>query len=143
DAPLYVSARTGKVLPKGDWLYAQYLARAFLEGAPGVAPSPAAPMADCCTAATYAVLNAPGSPVTDEERLTAFDGEFNAVNRLLPVYKVSFGRADGIRVYVETVQDCFALAVDNRRAAFNKVFEYIHTYQWLNFLGQGRLVVEG
>ncbi|HTJ13030.1 MAG TPA: PepSY domain-containing protein [Dinghuibacter sp.] len=142
DVPSYVSARTGQMLPKGDWLYAQYLARAFLEGTPGRAAAPSAPLPDCCTAATYAVLNAAGSPVTDEVRLTAFDEGYNPVNRLLPVYKVSFGRADGIRVYVETAQDRFALAVDNRRAAFNRVFEYIHTYQWLSFLGRGRLVAE-
>lgn len=118
DIPLYISARTGKVLPKGDWLYAQYLARLFLEG-----PQSA-------------------TAVKDEIRLTSFDDEYNEVNRVLPVYRVSFDRPDGIRLYVETLQDRFAFAVDNRRASFNRVFEYIHTYRWLGFLGKGRLVAE-
>jgi hypothetical protein len=163
DIPLYLSALTGKTLPKGDWLYARYLARQFLEGPHGAAPSkdtamgagmvmagmgpsamgaPMTGMADCCSAATSSVLNARGSRVTDEVRLTHFDGEYNDINRVLPVYKVSFGRGDGIRIYVETIQDRFAFAVDNRRAAFNRVFELIHTWSWLDFLGKGRLVFE-
>ena len=122
DIPLYISARTGKVLPRGDWLYAQHLARLFLEGAPR----------DTAIAAK----------VKDEIRLTGFDDEYSEVNRVLPVYRVSFERPDGIRLYVETLQDRFAFAVDNRRASFNRVFEYVHTYQWLDFLGKGRLVAE-
>jgi hypothetical protein len=170
DIPQYLSTVTGKVLPGGDWLYAQYLARQFLEGPEpggssrnaagplGMAPSTAgasipaagvamsapmvAGMPDCCGAATSSVLNARGSKVTDEIRLTHFDGEYNDINRIIPVYKVSFDRGDGIRIYVETMQDRFAFAVDNKRAAFNRVFELIHTYSWLDFLGEGRLVVE-
>ena len=148
DVPLYISARTGKVLPRGDWLYAQYLARIFLEGARSAqraGPSMGAStptMPDCCNAATASVLCAPGAKVKDEVRLADFDDEYNEVNRVLPVYRVSFNRPDGIRIYVETLQDRFAFAVDNRRASFNRVFEYIHTYQWLDFLGKGRLVVE-
>src|ERR1700744_531959 len=32
DIPMYISPRTGKTLPRGDYLYARYLARQFLEG---------------------------------------------------------------------------------------------------------------
>jgi hypothetical protein len=164
DVPVYISTRTGKVLPKGDYLYAQYLARQFLEGQSRMAgPLPptedmgagsmvrpvsmtinmdmVSSMPDCCNAATSAVLNAKGSKVSDETRLESFDEEYAEVNRLLPVYKVAFDRPDGMRIYVETVQDRFALAVDDRRAALNKVFQYIHTYQWLDFLGRGKQVV--
>ncbi|HEY6899160.1 MAG TPA: hypothetical protein VI233_00895 [Puia sp.] len=147
NVPVYLSARTGKVLPKGDYLYAQYIARQFLEGQPHRAERQergGAGMAepDCCNAATLAVVNARGSKVLDETRLEAFDEEYAEVNRLLPVYKVAFDRPDGMRIYVETVQDRFALAVDNRRASFNRVFQFIHTYQWLDFLGKGRPVAE-
>jgi PepSY-associated TM region len=97
---------------------------------------------DCCNAATSSILNARGSKVVGAVRLTDFSEEYNEVNRLMPVYRVAFDRPDGIRIYVETTQDRFALAVDNRRAAFNRVFEYIHTYQWLGFLGKGKQLVE-
>ena len=207
DVPVYLSTRTGRRLPNGDWLYAQWLARQFLEGpgamkgsevtgerkigsgageaddgrrgmhgnaAAGAAGATAdgpvgagemqrgmrmagmrnrteamqmtvelpSVMPDCCNAATASVLDAPGSKVQNVSRLTQFDEEYNEINRLLPVYKVSFNRPDGIRVYVETMQDRFSLAVDNRRGTFNKVFQFIHTYQWLDFLGAGKQVVE-
>lgn len=141
--PVYLSVRTGKVLARGDYLYAQYIARQFLEASPEAHSVSNLPGAnDCCNAATLAVMNAKGSKVLDEERFEAFDEEYPEVNRLLPVYKVVFDRPDGIRIYVETVQDRFALAVDNRRAAFNRVFQFIHTYQWLGFLGKGKQVAE-
>lgn len=179
DVPVYLSAKNGHKLYQGDWLYAQWLARQFLEGAPagqaadggvsggGAAAvaggTPAGPKAmanamamgamamtgamssgepDCCNAATSCVLNARGSRVVGAVRQTDYSEEYNEVNRLLPVYRVAFDRSDGIRIYVETTQDRFALAVDNRRAAFNHIFEYVHTYQWLGFLGKGKQIVE-
>ena len=170
DVPVYLSAKNGHKLYQGDWLYAQWLARQFLEGAPVGRAAPAGrgaardgtPMGpkamtagamimtsalssdepDCCNAATSSILNARGSKVVGAVRITDFSEEYNEVNRLMPVYRVAFDRPDGIRIYVETTQDRFALAVDNRRAAFNRVFEYIHTYQWLGFLGKGKQLVE-
>ena len=188
DVPVYLSARNGHKLYQGDWLYAQWLARQFLEGpdrasagsagsassaasagsiavatsagsagsassassadsiavatsaASDVSPGSDAGM-DCCGAAASSVLIARGARIVGAMRLTDFDEEYNAVNRLMPVYRVAFDRPDGIRIYVETVQDRYAMAVDNRRAAFNRIFEYIHTYQWLDFLGKGKQVV--
>lgn len=141
-APVYLSATNGKLLPSGDWLYAQYLARMFLEGVPH-----AAHMAmmkeeghDCCNAATDCVLNnTTGSKVANVSRLTAFDKEYKYVNRLLPVHKVTFNRADGIRIYVETTQDRFAFAMDNKRAAFDNIFQLLHTWSWLDALGNTKL----
>jgi len=148
--PVYLSTVNGKELTAGNWLYAQHLARQFLEGplSPGSseAPPPAAPDAaashDCCDAATSCVLNGSrGARVADASMITAFDKEYKSINRLLPVYKVSFERPDGIRIYVETTQDRFAFAMDNKRAAFDTVFRLLHNWDWLDVLGNGRLVV--
>jgi uncharacterized iron-regulated membrane protein len=150
-APVYLSVSNGKLLPSGDWLYAQYLARQFLEGPPKTAPAAnATPVAfvapdeesgyDCCNAATNCVLkNTSGSSVVNAHQLTAYDNEYKYVNRLLPVYKVSFNRPDGIRVYVETTQDRFAFAMDNRRAVFDNIFQLLHTWSWLDALGNTKL----
>ncbi|BAV08360.1 optional hypothetical component of the B12 transporter BtuN [Filimonas lacunae] len=146
----YYSALTGKRLKKGDVLYAQYLARLFLEGPPHAhdlgkhTPATDAPAThDCCDAATSCVLyNPTGAGVEDVTRVTDFDKEYKSINRLLPVYKVAFNREDGIRIYVETGQSRFALAVDNKRAAFTQFFTLVHTFGWLSFLGVGRLWVE-
>ena len=148
--PVYLSAVNGKELTAGNWLYAQYLARQFLEGplspdssaAPPVATSDAGTLHDCCDAATSCVLNgSKGSKVTDASMLTAFDKEYKSINRLLPVYKVGFERSDGIRIYVETTQDRFAFAMDNKRAAFDTVFRLLHTWDWLDVLGKGKLAL--
>lgn len=142
--PVYISTRTGKLLKRGDWLYAQYLARQFLEGSRQKQPQQAAaPVHDCCDAAALCVLaDTTGSQVTAAVRLTQFDNEYKSINRLLPVYKVSFDRPDGIRVYVETMQDRFAFAMDNRRALLDTIFRLVHTWGWLSFLGNGKYLVE-
>ena len=160
--PVYLSCTNGNVLPAGDWLYAQYLARHFLEGgsvggprmemraapihvvlasAHVVVPAETAP--DCCGAATECVLNpARGAKVANVSLLNGYDNEYKSINRLLPVYRVSFDRPHGIRIYVETTQDRFSFAMDNRRAVFDEIFRLFHTWGWLDGLGKGRMVVE-
>jgi hypothetical protein len=139
--PLYISCTNGKVLPMGDWLYAQWLARYFLEG--GGSHGVAGPIDDCCGAATDAVLHpATGAAVGNVSLLRDFDNEYKSINRLLPVYRVDFERADGIRIYVETTQDRFSFAMDRRRAAFDTFFRICHLWGWLDWLGRGRMAVE-
>jgi uncharacterized iron-regulated membrane protein len=147
-APVYLSATNGKLLPSGDWLYAQYLARSFLEGQPSSSPAATAtPVAmmeeeghDCCNAATACILNnTTGAKVANVSWLTAFDKEYKYVNRLLPVHKVTFNRPDGIRVYVETTQDRYAFAMDNKRAMLDNIFQWLHTWSWLDALGDTKL----
>lgn len=150
--PYYISTSTGKILRNGDWLYAQYLAKLFLEGqkkdstlknANTSSVSNTSATHDCCDAATECVLNAKsGSKVKNIAYVTSFSKEYNSINRLLPVYKVSFEREDGIRVFVETTQDRFGTAIDDKRYAFTIFFEFFHQMGWLNFLGKGRLIVE-
>lgn len=142
----YVSAATGRKLNKGDWLYAQYLARIFLEGSLTRKSSPdptVSTAADCCDAATTCVLKgAGGAPVDDIQLLDHYDGEYKSINRLLPVYKVSFKRKDGIRIYVETGQDRFSFATDNRRAAFTSLFAALHTWDWGERFGAIKTLIQ-
>lgn len=96
---------------------------------------------DCCNAATACVLtNITGHKVANVSRLTTFDKEYKFVNRILPVYRVAFNRPDGIRLYVETTQDRFAFAMDNKRAVFDTIFQWLHTWSWLDALGNTKLV---
>ncbi|MDB5030324.1 PepSY domain-containing protein [Mucilaginibacter sp.] len=150
----YLSAKTGNILAKGDWLYAQYIARLFLEGAPKSAKNkipqmempvgmPIGGAMDCCGEAANTVLNnKTGAPIESASLITGFDKEYKSIYCLLPVYKVAFKRADNIRLYVETGQDRFAVAVDKNRAAFTTFFDLVHTWGWINFLGKGRILVE-
>jgi hypothetical protein len=164
----YYSAENGKLLPQGDELYARWLARQFLEGdeqAPAgtaankmlasLKPEPLPDGSttdaaealngdhDCCTNTMAAIMNnTRGAKVSNVSFIGQFDGEYKYVNRYLPAYKVSFDRADGVRIYVETAQDRFAFAVDNKRAAFDTFFSLFHTLSWLDFMGKGKHVVE-
>ena len=146
---IYLSTLNGKRLKKGDWLYAQYLARIFLYGENGKkntsekSAESNQPARDCCDAATVCVMMQTGnSKVKDVKLVTAFDNVYQTINRILPAYKVSFERADGIQVYVETLHDRFLFVADNKRILFSKFFSLVHTWAWLDFLGNGRLFVE-
>lgn len=123
DTLLYISSEDGKVLRNGDRLYAQYLAEIFLKGRSSFHKSSM-------------------SDVKDVSMITTFDNVYQAINRLLPVYEVSFERSDGIRIYVETAHDRFSFAADNKRAFFSNIFVLVHTWKWLAFLGTGKLLVE-
>lgn len=147
--PVYLAAANGKILKRGNWLYAQYLAKQFLEGQEktngnqqdSVANSKAEH--DCCDEAARCVLTTKkGAAVTEAILITSFDEEYKSINKILPVYKVSFNRTDGIRIYVETTQDRFCFAVDNQRALFNRLFVLIHSFGWLDFMGNYKLTIE-
>ncbi|NML19573.1 hypothetical protein HHL16_01750 [Pseudoflavitalea sp. G-6-1-2] len=164
EPPVYLSAKTGKQLRNGDQLYAQYIAKQFLQGQPkdvaakkqiaadasqpmqviaaSSIPPPAAASHDCCDAATNSVLaDTTGSLVESVQLIRNFDKEYKYINRLLPVYKVQFDRADGIRVYVETTQDRFAFVMDNKRATFDLFFGIFHTWDWMNAAGSFKYVL--
>ncbi|MEI7757884.1 MAG: hypothetical protein WCI80_02435 [Bacteroidota bacterium] len=154
DELIYLSVKNGKLLKKGDWIYAQYLARYFLEGelkadtsklvneAKSIIPNNST-ISDCCDAATACVLKPiKGTKIDNVHFIRSFDDEYKNINRVLPVYKVQFERKDGIRIYVETSQDRFAFAVDDKRALFTTIFSLIHTWEWLSFLGICRIYIE-
>ncbi|AYD47851.1 hypothetical protein D6B99_09770 [Arachidicoccus soli] len=107
-APEYLSAFTGKLLTNGDKLYAIYLAEHFL------------------TNGKTKVSIASVDTVND------FTTGYNVINKLLPVYRVIFNRADGIRIYVDTQQSRFSYASDKRRAWLNSAFIFLHTWSWMD-----------
>lgn len=143
--PVYLSCNDGKQLKNGDELYARHLAKQFLEG-----QSPTdvkldeqyfVPVSqhDCCDAAARMVLaDTVGADVNSVQRVKAFNDEYGEVNKILPVYKVAFERNDKIRVYVETIQDRFVYAVDDKRARFDAIFGMFHSWEWGNGLGSSK-----
>ncbi|RFM27083.1 PepSY domain-containing protein [Deminuibacter soli] len=162
---LYFSTLNGKLLNNGDALYARYLAKQFLEGngnaagkdnmqhrhmampatAAASVPQAAAPAAeeDCCSAASSMANDTQGgAAINNVSFVEGFTSEYKPINHLLPVYRVDFARADGIRIYVETAQSRFAFAVDHNRAAFDTFFQLFHTWSWIQFLGSGKFAVE-
>lgn len=101
----YYSANTGEILKDGDQKYAVWLARYFT--------------ADSASAIRSITLQ------------KAFDGQYQPINHLLPVWKVSFTRADGMDVYIETGQSRMGTFNNNTRKALLWLFEQLHTWDFL------------
>ncbi|WP_214069949.1 PepSY domain-containing protein [Mucilaginibacter sp. dw_454] len=105
----YYSAISGRILPGGDQQYAIYLARYFTQDST--------------------------SAIKSIKKQTSFDGQYQPINHLLPVWKVSLNRPDGMDIYVETSQSRMGTFNNNTRKAFLWIFEQFHTWQFLVDIG--------
>lgn len=101
----YFGAATGQEVPDGDRAYAEDVARYLL--------------ADSTSA------------VASAERLTQFTGEYKFINRLLPVWKITLARPDGMSVFIETGQSRLGTFNNHARATFLWVFGMLHNWDFL------------
>jgi len=104
----YYSAVDGNRLADGDAHYAERLTRYFLEDSI--------------------------SSVASIEKITEFTSEYRYVNRLLPVWKVSFNRSDNMDVYIDTEQTRLGTFNNNQRKAFLWIFGTFHNWEWLGYI---------
>ncbi|MFD1873262.1 PepSY domain-containing protein [Hymenobacter bucti] len=104
----YFSAATSRELPGGDQAYAEDVARYLL--------------ADSTSA------------VASAERLTHYTGDYKFINRLLPVWKITLARPDGMAVFVETGQSRMGTFNNHARATFLWVFGMMHNWDFLEAL---------
>ncbi|SDL17020.1 PepSY domain-containing protein [Siphonobacter aquaeclarae] len=111
---VYFDTKTGEQLEKGDIAYAGYLAQYF---------------------AGDRQSRVRVTPVT------SFTSEYRSVNRLLPVWKVSFDRPDGMDVYVDTEQSRLANYNERSRKVFLAVFNTFHTWEWLTSISHNTVRV--
>ncbi|MFA6085328.1 PepSY domain-containing protein [Mucilaginibacter sp.] len=113
----YFSADDGAPLKNGDQLYATFLARYFTQDS------------------TSAVKNS--------SLQKTFDAQYQPINRLLPVWKISFNRPDGMDVYIETSHSRMGTFNNNTRKTMLWFFEQFHTWAFLAAIGgeQFRIVV--
>jgi hypothetical protein len=101
----YFSAADGKQLLNGEHIYATYLGRFFLGDS--------------------------SSRIKSITQVSSFNGEYQYVNRLLPVWKLSFDRKDKMDIYVETAQSRLANYNDSNRKIFLWVFSNFHSYAFI------------
>lgn len=111
----YFNVRDGNRLPDGERRHAESLARHF-------SGEKSAPLA-----ATLLVHR--------------FDSDYLPVNRLLPVWRIGFGRPDGLAVYVDTEGDRLATLMDARKRTLQGLFRQLHTFAWLEEYRWPRLVL--
>ena len=98
EAPVYVDAASGAADPGADERFAAEIASAFLGGA----------------------------PVRKAGFLTAFDAEYIAIFRLLPVYRMEADDGRGTRLYVSTLTGSVARHTDDWLQLEADVFSNLH-----------------
>ncbi|MDX2227400.1 MAG: hypothetical protein SFY92_09965 [Verrucomicrobiae bacterium] len=101
--PAYVSAVDGRREDAMDGRYAAQIAADFLGGA----------------------------PVRQTAYLTAFNGEYLNIFRLLPVYRFDCADGKGTRVYVSTVTGTVTRHTDNRRQWEANLFSGLHKFHFI------------
>jgi len=101
----YYNATDGKPILNGDQQYAEWLARYFTR--------------DSVSAIKAITLQ------------KTFDGQYQPINHLLPVWKVSLNRPDGMDVYIETGQSRMGTFNNNTRKWMLCLFEQLHTWDFL------------
>ncbi len=105
----YFNAQTAQPLPNGDIRYAEYMARYL--------------------------TNDQTSRVLSVKPITQFDHQYKEINRLLPVWKVTFDRPDGLEIYLDTQQSRMATFNTTSRKAFIWIFDVFHNWSFLDFFG--------
>ncbi|BDD11412.1 hypothetical protein FUAX_38440 (plasmid) [Fulvitalea axinellae] len=109
DSSIYIDATTGTVISNGENKYAIQLARYFI--------------ADSV------------SGIESVRRVDKYGNDYPIINRLLPVYEISFQRADNMKVYVHTLSDSLGTVSDRKRSVFKWFFNIFHKWEWL--IGSG------
>ena len=113
----YFEVNSGVELSDGDLKYAEFLARHFAYGQQGA------------------------GKVADVTRLEQFDDDYLSVNRLLPVYRVSFLHDTGLRAYVETSPPRLAALVDDTKATLGWLFRTVHQWDFLSGWNSTRIAL--
>jgi len=81
-------------------------------------------------------MGLPETPVHEVRKISDFTGEYPAVNRLLPVYRVSFDNGDDTVVFVDTETGVLA-GVNNRwKTQLQTVFRNVHSASWLGDISE-------
>src|SRR5690606_40278288 len=70
------------------------------------------------------------------ERVEAFSGEYEFINKRLPVHAVHFALPGNPTVYVETASNTLASRVVDSKRVEGYTFAYVHKWHFLDFLGK-------
>jgi hypothetical protein len=76
-------------------------------------------------------MGMPDTQVRRIEWVDRFSNEYPAVNRLLPVWKISFDRPDGLNVHVYTETNALAAVSNDWKSTLQTGFQWVHTWSFL------------
>ncbi len=106
DSILYFNTFDGKKLNNGDYLYANWLSRYFLDNQE--------------------------NSISNHVLITEFNSQYKYVNRYLPVHKVTFDTNDAMEIYVETTTDKLATFNPKSRQFFIWFFDTFHNWSFID-----------
>ena len=70
------------------------------------------------------------APIASVEWLTDFTPDYPWVNRLLPVFKISFDQKDDLSIYIYTETNSVAGLTNNFRSTLQTGFRWLHSWDW-------------
>ncbi|WP_432723775.1 PepSY domain-containing protein [Jeongeupia wiesaeckerbachi] len=123
----WADAQTGREIADADRIEAERLARAFAGDA--------------------------SSPVARITPISSFGGDYPAMNKILPVWRVEFARGDGLTAFVDTGEARLSTLTNDSKRVLSGAFVLLHSWAWANeplrltgitvLLGCGLLTVVG
>ncbi|BCL76386.1 hypothetical protein JHS3_21220 [Jeongeupia sp. HS-3] len=123
----WADAQTGREIVDADRIEAERLARAFAGDS--------------------------SSPITRITPITAFGGDYPAMNKILPVWRVEFDRGDGLTAFVDTGEARLSTLTNDSKRVLMGAFVLLHSWAWASeplrlagittLLGCGLLTVLG
>jgi len=89
----------------------------------------------------YALAGDNSVPIKSVEFQTEFDDAYPWVNRLLPVYKVTFDNDEQLNAFVYTEINALASISNTYKTQLQSIFRALHTWSWLNGLENLRIIL--
>ena len=102
----YFNVVSGEELYEGDAAYAQHLAKHF--------------------------TGKKTEDITEVALITLFSDDYHEVNRLLPVWRVTFLNDQHLRAYIDTEQSRLATLVNDTRYWLTRLFQFGHNWSFLS-----------
>jgi hypothetical protein len=109
----YFDTSSSKELVNGDKLYATYLAQYYL-----------------------ADVSAKPEKITLQN---SFSQDYKYINRLLPVWKLSFNNNGGTDLFIETTSGRLATFNNQNRKTFLLIFDLFHNWSFLDAIGNNQI----
>ena len=103
--PIYIHSESAALKEGFDIEYAKYLARYFLDDH--------------------------NSTITAVTKIPFYDTHYKRINRLLPVYKISFDRSDGMELYIHTPSSRLGTFNTSLRKGYIWFFHHFHNWGFL------------
>jgi uncharacterized iron-regulated membrane protein len=79
--------------------------------------------------------------IANAQLVSQFDTDYHPVNRLLPVWRVSFKQDGNLRAFIDTEQTRLATLVDDTRYWLTQFFQFGHNWSFLSKVPALQLVI--